>query len=361
MSATRALVAICPHRPDLAGQPLLGHVAWGYEYPDGTWLIGTLEGAGWQGSFNGWWAKRVPSLESALHYFANLKKIAEYDAYKLLHVSEGIQPDFRQADRVVAWARNQEYKLTGMNCMNFSYYVLKAFANCAYNRSVLPNPDFNWVPNGWFNAIQSTEHYSLPSFASSFSAMSRLSGAGKSIKELPLKFNLHARHSAPEWIEADLESRLNKGDIELLHEEYNKPANSDPLPTKLDPQENGKDKNTESNLASNPSYVKRPRSFQGTVGPNETSSVNLKAKAGETISFTIYGRIASSDLNYAECSFALLDQEGGIIDRINMVVTATGEEYNREKFSVDVDESTSYVARFRSDGENTLDFKIKIS
>ena len=161
----KAMVVLCPHRPDaLAGQPMLGHAAWGFEYPDGSWCIGALEGPGWQGSYNGFWALRVPNLRAALMYFAETgsKRGNEYDVYKLLTVSDGITPDWKAADNVVAWAKHQPYNLTGGNCMNRTYDVLRAFANCAYNGSELPSPHLNWIPNGWFNAIQTPEYYKLP-------------------------------------------------------------------------------------------------------------------------------------------------------------------------------------------------------
>ncbi len=160
----KAIVIICPRRPDLVGQPLLGHTAWGYEYPDGSWGIGAIEGENWQGSYNGFWALRVPNLRAALMYFAETgsKHGNEYDYYKLLTVSNGITPDWKAADNVVAWAKHQKYNLFGGNCMNRTYDVLRAFANCAYNGKQLPSPDHNWIPNGWFNAIQTPDYYKLP-------------------------------------------------------------------------------------------------------------------------------------------------------------------------------------------------------
>lgn len=189
---TQAIVVICPHRPSLAGQPLLGHVGWGYEYPDRSWCIGSVEGPSWQGTFNGFWARRMPDLRSSLMYFAEMeaKLAAEYDFYKLLTVSNGITPDYQAADRVVAWVRNQEYNLTGRNCMNSTYDVLRAFANCAYNGEQLPSPDWNWIPNGWFNAIKTNDYYKLPSRQYKFAKQDSYSGS---------ELRLERDSAAPAW------------------------------------------------------------------------------------------------------------------------------------------------------------------
>lgn len=190
---TQALVVICPDRPDhIANQPVLGHVGWGYEYPDKTWCIGAIEGPDWQGSFNGFWARHAPDLRSALMYFADMgaKLDAQYDFYKLLTVSNGITADHRAADRVVAWVREQEYNLIDRNCMDSTYDVLRAFANCAYNDEKLPSPDSNWIPNGWFDEIKTDEYYRLPA---------RRQTVAKQEQHFDFELRLEEHPLAPAW------------------------------------------------------------------------------------------------------------------------------------------------------------------
>jgi hypothetical protein len=162
----KAIVVFCPHRPasPIPDKPIFGHVAWGYEYPDGSWAIGSLEGPNWQGSYNGYWSVKKDSLNQALDYFARLKLTlnTDYDCYKLLNVSEGISVDIVKADEVVASRRHMNYSLINNNCMDFAYLVLKAYANCAYNDNQLPNPDLNWAPVKWFNKIKSDQYSNLP-------------------------------------------------------------------------------------------------------------------------------------------------------------------------------------------------------
>lgn len=161
----QAIVILCPNRPQvLFNQPVLGHVGWGYEYPDGSWGVGSSE-APWRGISNGFWSKRLPDLASALEFFSyNMTKLcgAEYNYYKGLEVNSDVTPNPSAADQTVAWISQQPYILTGRNCMNDTFDVLMAFAGGQYNGTQIPSPQNNWIPNGWFNAIVTNEYCYLP-------------------------------------------------------------------------------------------------------------------------------------------------------------------------------------------------------
>ncbi|MEC8443175.1 MAG: hypothetical protein VXZ05_03125 [Pseudomonadota bacterium] len=156
--AAHAIAVLCPKRPDLMGQPLLGHVAWGFELPNGEWMIGAVEGDGWRhgNGLNGFWSRRMPDLRRALQYFADMQfRDAEYNYYKLLRVTDEVYPDPDGAMGVMRWVSGQKYELFGRNCMNSAYDILRAFSRGGhFNQRTLPAPQFNWIPNGWFNAIQ---------------------------------------------------------------------------------------------------------------------------------------------------------------------------------------------------------------
>lgn len=191
MRKAKAFIVICPHRPDLLGQPLLGHVGWGYEYPNGDWCIGAVEGPEWGADHNGFWASRKRDLRSALLHFSGMKnRDAEYDYYKLLTVSDGVEPNPDYADQLVRWVQQEPYNLFGRNCMNSAYDILKAFADAKFNGVDLPHPATNWIPNGWFNAIQTNEYYKLP----------KAYNAEKSFEEENIMpFDLDGDLIAPEW------------------------------------------------------------------------------------------------------------------------------------------------------------------
>ena len=169
----RAIIVICPHRPQNLGSPVLGHVAWGFEYEDGTWNIGGSEGPNWPPApgplNNGFWMYRLPTLDAALMYFSynmRVKFETDYDYFKLLRVNGDIQPHPQQAENVGRWIGNQSYSLVGRNCMNDVYDVLKAYAAdyAYYEGTELPNPGLNWIPNGWFNAVYTppNQYFRLP-------------------------------------------------------------------------------------------------------------------------------------------------------------------------------------------------------
>ncbi len=189
MGKANAIVVLCPHRPDLVGQPLLGHVGWGFEYPNGEWLIGAVEGPDWRGGINGFWSVRRPNLRSALLYFAQMKNQgAEYNCYKLLTVTRGTHVTPQNAENTVRWVSQQKYELFGRNCLNSAYDILRAFCNGKYNFTDLPHPNTNWIPNGWFNAIQTNEYFNLPTYINMRSPQDAL-----------IPFEVNGELVAPEW------------------------------------------------------------------------------------------------------------------------------------------------------------------
>ncbi|MEO0343138.1 MAG: hypothetical protein AAF198_06840 [Pseudomonadota bacterium] len=163
-----AIVVLCPSRPDLLGQPLLGHVGWGFELPNGEWVIGAIEGDGWENGngFNGFWSERRLNLNAALQHFSTMINYgAEYNQFKLLRVAQNIAANPQGALEMMGWLSQQHYKLVDGNCMDATYRVLKTFSRGGYfHGQELPSPDFNWIPNGWYNAIQvpQNDHQNLP-------------------------------------------------------------------------------------------------------------------------------------------------------------------------------------------------------
>lgn len=197
MNKANAIITICPHRPDvLLGQPILGHVGFGFEYPNGEWCIGAVEGTEWGNDINGFWAVKVANLQSALRYFSNMKHYnAEYDYYKYLTVTDGVIPNPKYADQIVSWVSRQPYNLFGRNCVNSAFDILYAFSGGKYNNANLPNPNLNWIPNGWFNAIKTNEYYRLPQNNTETKVISK-------------KFEITKDVEVPSWREKDKDLEL---------------------------------------------------------------------------------------------------------------------------------------------------------
>ena len=206
MSQANAIVVLCPKRPDLAGQPLLGHVGWGFELPDGQWMVGAVEGDGWSNGngMNGFWSRRVPGERQATQVFANMvHQGAEYNYFKYLTMTHQVWPDPDAAVRVMAWVSAQPYQLFGRNCMNSTYDVLRAFSRGGhFNGKILPNPDFNWIPNGWFNAIQvpQSDYHHLPPASQPVQAFAAA------------REELQAAAECPDWRNPESENYLPVGE-----------------------------------------------------------------------------------------------------------------------------------------------------
>lgn len=132
----------------------LGHVGWGYEYPDGTWCVGAIEETMFQNFPNGFWKRRARNLEDAINYFRKME--ARFDAtyHEFKYLRADSPPNWNAADQKMFWVQQQPYNIAGRNCMNSTYDILCAFSQGGhYNGQLLPRPDDNWIPNWWFDKI----------------------------------------------------------------------------------------------------------------------------------------------------------------------------------------------------------------
>lgn len=159
------IVIFCrPSGAPFLGQEL-GHVGWAFETAPGQFLCGSVENTSGNpempsGKTDYW----EDNTRDPYTHFATgpLGDKTRYDVYKELFVSV---PDVNAGRKAMDWARSQPYKVKGLNCMNFTYEVLKA-----YGANFLPNPSEmnvnNWIPNLWFNGIQAQRtvlmQYSYP-------------------------------------------------------------------------------------------------------------------------------------------------------------------------------------------------------
>ena len=157
----KAIVTSCEHRPNILGLNIIGHVGWGFEYPDGSWHVGAIEGSEWRKSnFNGFWGKHLPNLNSALDYLSSMAaRGAEYDCYKLFTIDK---PNPLAADRAVRYVSRLAFEPLGRNCLASAYDVLRAFGGGYYQGGLLPNPKQHGIPNDWFNQFEYEEYLYLP-------------------------------------------------------------------------------------------------------------------------------------------------------------------------------------------------------
>jgi hypothetical protein len=140
----------------------LGHVGWGYEYPDGTWCVGAIEAELFQNFPNGFWKRRAKNLEEGINYFRKMEARfdANYDEFKYLRADSS--PNWKAADDKMFWVEQQPYNIAGRNCMNSTYDILCAFSSGGhYNGSFLPRPEDNWIPNMWYDKIIASSRHTI--------------------------------------------------------------------------------------------------------------------------------------------------------------------------------------------------------
>lgn len=113
---------------------------------------------------------------------------------------------------------------------------------------------------------------------------------------------------------------------------------------------------------SNPKTAKAtnwPSTVVGNVESGQAAYYKIQAKAGDQITFTIYAQNQENGTG-VECTFALQDEEAGNLDSTSLYVRATGDDYDRETLISVINEDGTYLFRFRSEGDGSVDFKIKV-
>lgn len=113
---------------------------------------------------------------------------------------------------------------------------------------------------------------------------------------------------------------------------------------------------------SNPKTAKAtnwPSTVVGNVESGQAAYYKIQAKSGDQITFTIYAQNQENGTG-VECTFALQDEEAGNLDSTSLYVRATGDDYDRETLISEINEDGTYLFRFRSEGDGTVNFKIKV-
>ncbi len=144
-------MAVVYLRPD--GAEGMGHVGWGYNLPNGQWMVGAVE------NLHGWWGPYTPPgqtdfwhrlVSDPVSVMANPPSggapqgTPAYAKARLVDVACP-NPGAAQA-KITEWLY-RPYTLVGGNCMNCTYDVLTTFG------AALPAPSEHWFPNSWFAAI----------------------------------------------------------------------------------------------------------------------------------------------------------------------------------------------------------------
>ena len=127
----------------------LGHIAWGFEWMNGWFNLGSVENILRKpftnpGQMDFWSVHTLnPSATIQNGEFP-------YDEYKLFFV---VQPHPKQAWKTVIWESQQPYAFVHHNCCDATYEILHA-----YGCTELLDPAKEYIPNDWYDALPGTSY-----------------------------------------------------------------------------------------------------------------------------------------------------------------------------------------------------------
>jgi hypothetical protein len=108
--------------------------------------------------------------------------------------------------------------------------------------------------------------------------------------------------------------------------------------------------------------AKKGVTVEGDVAASSARYYKLTLKEGETVKFTIYTRLPN-DASAVTGSFAVQDEEGGVLSKTSFLVSASGEDFDREIFEYEAEETGPHLFRIRSEDSDAerVTYKIKIA
>lgn len=122
----------------------LGHIAWGFEWKNGWFNVGSIENIKSRPFANpedmGFWSLHTLDPIATIQ-----KREYPYDEYKLFFVA---QPHPKDAWKTVIWESQQPYSFVHHNCSDVTYEILRT-----YGCTGLLDPAKEYIPNDWYDAL----------------------------------------------------------------------------------------------------------------------------------------------------------------------------------------------------------------
>lgn len=122
----------------------LGHIAWGFEWTNGWFNVGSVENLKSKPFANpqdmGFWSAHTADPLATVQ-----EREYPYDEYKLFCVQ---RPRPKAAWKTVIWESREPYSFVHHNCCDVTYEIL-----CAYGCTELLDPAKEYIPNDWYDAL----------------------------------------------------------------------------------------------------------------------------------------------------------------------------------------------------------------
>ena len=165
----------------------LGHIAWGFEWMNGWFNVGSVENL-----------KSKPFADPqdmdfwSAHTLDPVATVQEreypYDEYKLFFVK---QPHAKEAWKTVIWESREPYSFVHHNCCDVTYEILHTFG-CAE----LLDPAKEYIPNDWYDTLPGAS-YAIATYPVIAVSLHRQSRRPLAMREIDLTIPARVKGSPP--------------------------------------------------------------------------------------------------------------------------------------------------------------------
>lgn len=167
----------------------LGHIAWGFEWKNGWFNVGSVENIKSRPfadpeDMDFWSTHTLDPMETIQNHEY------PYDEYKLFFVT---QPHPKDAWKTVIWESQQPYSFVHHNCCDVTYEILRT-----YGCTELLDPAKEYIPNDWYDALPGVS-YAIVTYPAIPISLHQQSHRVITRREIALAIPTGMQGSPPPW------------------------------------------------------------------------------------------------------------------------------------------------------------------
>lgn len=167
----------------------LGHIAWGFEWKNGWFNVGSVENNKSRPfadpeDMDFWSTHSLDPMETIQNHEY------PYDEYKLFFVT---QPHPKDAWKTVIWESQQPYSFVHHNCCDVTYEILRT-----YGCTELLDPAKEYIPNDWYDALPGVS-YAIVTYPAIPISLHQQSHRVITRREIALAIPTRMQGSPPPW------------------------------------------------------------------------------------------------------------------------------------------------------------------